>query len=57
MNLAVGFNPRLQAKYFPRRVAAIEPTEKAENMANTYTALYSHVGFSRAGSIVADATW
>ncbi len=27
MNLAVGFNPRLRAKYFPRRVATIEPTQ------------------------------
>jgi len=26
MNLAVGFNPRLRVKYFPRRVATIEPT-------------------------------
>ncbi len=46
MNLAVGFNPRLQAKYLPRRVATVEPTEKTKNMANTYTVIYYHVGFS-----------
>src|SRR5215475_6369216 len=26
MNIAEGFNPRLRVKYFPRRVATIEPT-------------------------------
>ncbi len=40
MNLAVGFNPRVRAKFSPRRVATVEPTDEAENMANTYTALY-----------------
>jgi putative transposase len=42
----MGFNPRLRAEHFPRRVATVEPIEEAENMANTYTALHYHVVFS-----------
>ncbi len=47
MNLAVGFNPRVRPEYIsPRRIATVEPTREAENVANTCTALYCHIVIS-----------
>jgi hypothetical protein len=36
MTLAVGFNPRLRiGRYFPRRVATVEPINEGKNLVTT----------------------